>query len=279
MGSRMARRLVDAGHEVTVWNRTRSRAEPFAAAGACVADQPADAARASEVVITMVRDAAALAAVTEGADGVVAGLAPGSLLVDMSTVGPAAIRRLAEQMPDHAELLDAPVLGSLTEAEEGSLRIFVGGEEKLVERAKPLLTVLGEPLHIGPLGLGAAAKLVANSTLFGAIGVLGEAIALGESLGLSRESLFAVLAPTPVGAQAERRRAAFEAATYPPRFALALALKDAELVTEAAASAGLELRVAEAARAWLAEATDDDWGELDYSAVLARIAGQPRPSG
>ena len=275
----MARRLVDAGHEVTVWNRTRNRAEPLAAAGARVADQPADAARASEVVITMVRDAAALAAVTEGADGVVAGLAPGSVLVDMSTVGPAAIRRLAEQMPDHAELLDAPVLGSLTEAEEGSLRIFVGGEEALVERAKPLLTVLGEPLHIGPLGSGAAAKLVANSTLFGAIGVLGEAIALGESLGLSRESLFAVLAATPVGAQAERRRTAFEAATYPPRFALALALKDAELVAEAAASAGLELRVAEAARAWIAEAADDGWGELDYSAVLARIAGQPRPSG
>jgi 3-hydroxyisobutyrate dehydrogenase-like beta-hydroxyacid dehydrogenase len=247
--------------------------------GARAADDPAEAASRSEIVITMVANPEALAAVTEGADGLLAGLASGSLLVDMSTVGPAAVHRLAAEMPDGTGLIDAPVLGSITEAEEGTLHIFIGGDDALVERAKALLGVLGEPLHVGPLGSGAAAKLVANSTLFGSIGVLGEAIALGEGLGLSRESLFAVLASTPVGAQAERRRAAYEKATYPPRFPLALALKDADLVAEAAASAEVELRVAEAARAWLAEAAAEERGDLDYSAVLARIAGQPRPPG
>jgi 3-hydroxyisobutyrate dehydrogenase-like beta-hydroxyacid dehydrogenase len=201
MGSRMARRLLDAGHELTVWNRTPSRAEPLAAVGARAADDPAEAASRSEIVITMVANPEALAAVTEGADGLLAGLASGSLLVDMSTVGPAAVHRLAAEMPDGTGLIDAPVLGSITEAEEGTLHIFTGGDDALVERAKALLGVLGEPLHVGPLGSGAAAKLVANSTLFGSIGVLGEAIALGEGLGLSRESLFAVLASTPVGAQ------------------------------------------------------------------------------
>jgi 3-hydroxyisobutyrate dehydrogenase-like beta-hydroxyacid dehydrogenase len=195
----------------------------------------------------------------------------------MSTVGPTAINELAGRMPEGTHLVDAPVLGSLTEAEGGSLRIFVGGDTELAERARPVLDVLGEPLYVGPLGSGAAAKLVANSTLFGVIAVLGEAIALGESLGLSRASLFAVLAATPVAAAAERRRAAVEEGKYPPRFPLSLALKDAELVAEAAAAAGVELRVAEAARRWFAEAAEEGWEDLDYSAVLARISGQSRP--
>lgn len=276
MGSRMARRLVDAGHDLTVWNRTAKRAEPFAA-GARVADDPAGAASGAEIVITMVTDADALAAVTEGVHGALAGLAPGALLVEMSTVGPAAVQRLSESMPADAGLVDAPVLGSISEAEQGSLRIFLGGPEKLVERAKPLLGALGHPLHVGPLGSGAAAKLVANSTLFGTIAVLGEALALGEGLGLARESVFAVLAGTPVGPQAERRRQAFENAEYPRRFALSLARKDADLVAEGAVDAGVDLRVAEAACAWLAEADEAGWGDLDYSAVLARIAGAEKP--
>ena len=257
MGSRIARRLLDAGHHLTVWNRTAAKAE---ALGVPVAASPAEAAAGSEAVVTMVTDPAALRAVTEGPDGVAAGAA-GTTVIEMSTVGPAAIERLAEQVP---ELLDAPVLGSLSEAEEGRLSIFAGGEEALFERWHGLLEALGTPVYVGPQGSGAAAKLVANTTLFGTIGVLGEAVALADALDLPREKAFEVLATTPLVAQAERRRPALESGDYAPRFPLRLARKDADLIAEL----GLDLRLLEAARSWLAEAGD---GDRDYSAVLERI--------
>src|SRR5439155_143956 len=115
-------------------------------------------------------------------------------------------------------------------------------------------------------GTGAAAKLVANSTLFAVIAALGEAIALGEKLGISRDKVFEVLAATPLAAQAERRRSALEQDSYPPRFKLSLARKDAELLVEAAKGAGVDLRLAEAARSWLADAERAGLGDLDYSA-------------
>ena len=125
-------------------------------------------------------------------------------------------------------------------------------------------------LHVGPVGAGTAAKLVANSTLLGALGVLGEALRLGQKLGLSPEATFEVLAATPLAAQAERRREAFETGQYPLRFALALALKDAELIS--AAADGLDLKVAEAVRDWFAKAVEEGAGEDDYSSILAVIA-------
>ncbi len=264
MGSRMAKRLLEAGHELSLWNRTAAKAEPLVALGATAAATPAEAAAASEVVVTMVTDPDALRTVTEGPHGVCTGLVPGATLVEMSTVGPAAVTRLASTLPPEVELLDAPVLGSLSEAEAGTLAIFVGGEPELFDRHRELLAVLGTPLHVGPSGSGAAAKLVANTTLFGVIGVLGEALALAQALGLSRESAFDVLAATPLSGQAERRRPALESGEFPPRFPLRLARKDADLI----ADQGLDLRLVEAARSWLAEAGD---GDQDYSAVLLRI--------
>jgi len=261
MGSRIARRLREAGHELTVWNRTRQRAE---ALSATVAETPADAARRAEVVITMVADPEALRAVTEGPDGVAAGARSGTTVVEMSTVGPEAISRLRSLL--RTDLLDAPVLGSISEAEGGTLSIFVGGDETVFEARRPLLEALGTPMYVGPSGAGAAAKLVANTTLIGAIGVLGEALALGDRLGLSRDEVFEVLAKTPLAEQAARRRATFERGEYPPRFALRLARKDADLVGET----GIDLRLVAAARSWLAEAEARD-GDLDYSAVLAWI--------
>jgi 3-hydroxyisobutyrate dehydrogenase/2-hydroxy-3-oxopropionate reductase len=258
MGSRIARRLLDAGHELTVWNRTRAKAEDF---GVPVVNSPAEAASRVEVVITMVTDPTALAAVTEGPEGVVAGVGDGTV-IDMSTVGPAAVERLASVL--ETDLLDAPVLGSLSEVESGKLSIFVGGDETVFERRRELLETLGKSLYLGPQGSGAAAKLVANSTLIGVIGILGEAIALGDALGLSRDSVFDVLGTTALASQAARRRPAFESGDYPPRFPLRLARKDADLISEL----GLDLRVVEAARSWLAETEGDD---RDYSAVLERI--------
>ena len=271
MGSRIARRLLEAGHEVVVWNRTAEKAAPLVAAGAVAAPTPAAAAERAEAVLTMVADPAALRDVTEGEQGVAAGAVEGTTVIEMSTVGPDAERRLASVLGERVGLLDAPVLGSRAEAESGTLKIFVGGPPELVERWTPLLSVLGSPLHVGEVGAGAAAKLVANTTLVGTIGLLGEALALGEGLGLSREKTFEVLAATPLAAQAERRRESVTSGEFPPRFALYLARKDAELVVAAAREAGVDLRLTEAARSWLAEAEEVGLGDRDYSAVLARI--------
>jgi len=259
MGSRIARRLLDAGHELTVWNRTREKAE---ALGFQVAATPAEAAAGSEVVITMVSDPPALQAVTEAPDGVAAGAGDETTVIEMSTVGPAAITRLAGVL--QSQLLDAPVLGSLSEAESGTLSIFVGGDETVFHARRELLEVLGKPLYVGPQGSGAAAKLVANSTLLTVVGAVGEAVALADALGLSRESAFDVLGRTALAEQAERRRPGLESGEFPPRFPLRLARKDAELIAEL----GLDLRLVEAARSWLAETEGDD---RDYSAVLERI--------
>jgi 3-hydroxyisobutyrate dehydrogenase-like beta-hydroxyacid dehydrogenase len=271
MGSRIARRLLDAGHELVVWNRTAGKAAPLVEAGAVAAATPAEAAARAEVVLTMVADPAALRDVTEGEAGVAAGVGEGATVIEMSTVGPDAVHRLGSVLGERAGLLDAPVLGSRSEAEEGTLKIFVGGPSELAARWTPLLAVLGSPLHVGSLGSGAAAKLVANTTLVGTIGVLGEALALADGLGLSQEKAFEVLAATPLGPQAERRRESIESGEYQPRFALYLARKDAELVVATAREAGVDLRLTEAARSWFAEAEEEGLGDRDYSAVLARI--------
>jgi 3-hydroxyisobutyrate dehydrogenase-like beta-hydroxyacid dehydrogenase len=175
-------------------------------------------------------------------------------------------------------LLDAPVLGSLAEAEAGELKIFVGGPESVVERWTPLLSSLGSPIHVGPLGAGAAAKLVANATLFGTLTLLGEALALADRLGLERGSTYEVLAATPVAGQAERRRDAVETGDYPVRFSLSLARKDADLIAEAAARSGADLRLAAAAGSWLADAANAGWGDRDYAAVIAHILSARAPS-
>lgn len=270
MGSRIAARLLDSGHELVIWNRNPGKAEPLVALGASTAASPAEATRRADAVMTMVSDPEALREVTEGSEGLAAGATDATTVVQMSTVGPAAVQRLASILPGGAGLLDAPVLGSLVEAASGTLTIFVGGSESLVERWRPLLSTLGSVVHVGALGAGSSAKLVANSSLFGTLGVLGEALALADSLGLSRQSTFEVLAATPLAAQAERRRPSVESGEYPARFPLSLARKDSDLILGAAEASGAELRLAAAARTWLAEA-DRGRGDEDHTAVLARI--------
>ena len=273
MGRRFAGRLLAAGHDVIVWNRTPAKAAELVERGALAAASPADAARRAEAVITVVSDPAALHVVSEGPDGIAAGVDGSTTVIEMSTVGPETVRWLASALPAGTELLDAPVLGSVSEAEEGTLEVFVGGPAPLAERWAPLLSVLGSPIHVGPLGAGASAKLVANATLFGSITVLGEVVSLADQLGLSRDVTFQVLAATPLAGPAERRRPSIVDSDYPLRFPLSLARKDAELIVEAARAAGIDLRVLEAARTWLADAEDSGAGDRDYSSVLAKIIG------
>jgi 3-hydroxyisobutyrate dehydrogenase/2-hydroxy-3-oxopropionate reductase len=224
-------------------------------------------------VITIVADPPALRAVTEGPDGIAAGADASTTVIEMSTVGPAAVRWLASAFPPDVGLLDAPVLGSLSEAEEGTLSVFVGGPAPLAERWTPLLSALGSPIHVGALGMGASAKLVANATLFGTIALLGEVVALADGLGVSREVTWSVLSSTPLAGPAERRRPSIEGGAYAKRFALALARKDSQLIVDAGKEKGVDVRLLDAARAWLAEADEAGFGDRDYSTVLAKIIG------
>ena len=276
MGSRLALRLLDAGHQVVVWNRSPHKATSLIARGAIAAATPRDAAASTRILVSMLADPHALQSVSEGPEGIGAGAHPDLVVVEMSTVGPAAVRRLASLLGPQARLVDAPVLGSIAEAESGRLTIFAGGAAEIVDEVEPLLSDLGTVLRVGPHGAGAAAKLVANAALLGTLAVLGETLALAAALGLSREVTADVLASTPLAEQAERRLAQIEAGDYPRRFALSLARKDADLILEAGSAAAAKTPALEAVRAWLRAAETDGRGEADYTAMLATMLRKPR---
>src|SRR5262245_17089224 len=273
MGRRIAERLLEAGRKVTVWNRTPGPAAELADKGAIAPGTAAEAASGAEAVIILVSDSRALMEVVEGANGVAAGATSGTVIVQMSTVDPPTIDRLARALPVGVDVLDAPVLGSVAEAESGSLKIFLGGSDRLIDRTRSLLTVLGSPLHVGGLGAGTAAKLVANNALFGVLGLLGESLSLGRSLGLPQGRLFDVLDATPLAAQAHRRRTAIDSGEYPARFSMSLARKDARLIAGIARTYGVDLRLAAAALSWFESAVDAGLGDKDYSAVLGYVVG------
>lgn len=279
MGAPMAARLLDTGDHVVVWNRTPERAVPLVERGARLAASAAEAAAGAEGVFTMLSTPEAVEAVLFGPEGVVHGLAPGATLIEMSTVGPDVVRSVAARLPDGVHLLDAPVLGSVAQATEGTLKVFVGGGDgsdgHVVERWLRVLERFGRPMHLGPLGSGAAMKLVANATLVSLMATLGEALALADGLGLDQGAVLDVLADSPIGVTARSKRSRVESGSYPPNFKLALAAKDARLVTEAAAAAVTPARLAGAARGWFEEAEAAGLGELDYSAVVAHLRGRP----
>ena len=277
MGVPMSARLLAAGHALTVWNRTTSKADDLRAGGATVAPTPAAAVRDAEVVVTMLSDPEALEAVVFGPEGAARELRQGATLIDMSTVGPDAIRSIAERLPG-IDVLDAPVRGSVGAAESGSLRIIVGGSEEAFERCRSVLEAMGEPTLVGPLGSGAAAKLVNNLAGISSIAVLAEALALADRLGLDREATLEMLTTSPIGSVVQNVGDRVRQADHRPHFKAALAAKDLRLAVEAAASGGLELPVAEAAQRRYAEVIRAGLGERDWS-VLATFVTDPTASG
>jgi len=279
MGAPMATRLLQAGHELTVWNRTPDRAKPLAAAGATVARSPAEAGSGATLAITMLATPEALKDVVLGAEhGLVRALGPGQMYIDMSTVGPHTVRSIAAQFPQGVAVVDAPVRGSVSQAAEGRLEIFVGASDEDFEHARPILASLGSVGHVGGLGAGAAMKLVANLALGASIAAVGEALALGEALGLGRAPLLNMLEGSQLGPAVKAKRANIESDHYPPNFKLRHAAKDLRLVIEAADAVDRDLKVSAAARAWLDAAVEGGAADLDYSAVVATIVGEePKP--
>jgi 3-hydroxyisobutyrate dehydrogenase-like beta-hydroxyacid dehydrogenase len=195
MGTAITRRLLDAGHTVTVWNRTREKAEPLLEAGARSADSPREVAEQSEVVFTMVTNTAAVQAVTEGPDGILAGLAPGKVYVDMSTASPANTRALAEKVAAvGAEMLDAPVSGTSITIEQGKASVMVGGDEDAFERVKPVFEAIGPKVfHIGPSGSAVTLKIAINLQLAVQMLAFSEGVLLAEKSGIARERVVEVM--------------------------------------------------------------------------------------
>jgi len=195
MGSRMAKRLLDAGHNVTGYNRTKSKARWLLDAGMKWGDTPRAVASAAEITISMVANTQALQAVTSGAEGILAGLDAGKIYIDMSTVSPAASRDIARQVEAKgARMLDAPVSGSVTTLEEGKLSIMAGGDRQAFERALPILQAIGPKVtHVGANGLAVSMKIATNLSLAVQMLAFSEGVLLAEKSGIARETAVEVL--------------------------------------------------------------------------------------
>lgn len=271
MGERMGGRLLDAGHELAVYNRTRARTAALEARGAAVADTPRAAAEGASFLATMLSDAVAVRATAQGESGFLA--APGDRLwVDMSTVSPAESRELAvEANRQEVRVLDAPVSGSLGAAVKGMLVILVGGAAEDVAAAKPLFDILGRAtLHMGPSGAGSATKLAVNAFLLATMVAGSEALKLGSAEGVQRQELLDAFARTEiVPAWALGKLESLGGGEVRTAFSLALADKDLRLVDETAAAVGLELPLARTVAGVYARALAAGLGQRDFSAVDA----------
>jgi 3-hydroxyisobutyrate dehydrogenase-like beta-hydroxyacid dehydrogenase len=190
MGALLVRRLIDAGHEVTGWNRSSDKAAPLIAAGMGWAETPRAAAERAEAVFSIVTDAAAVKAVALGDNGIIAGLRKGGVYIDMSTISPDASRAVAEEFAKPGlTMLDAPISGSPVTVQQGNASVMVGGDEAAFERMKPVLLAIGPKVtRIGGNGLACQMKIAVNLLLMVEVIAFGEAVALAEKGGVAREA-------------------------------------------------------------------------------------------
>ena len=246
MGTFMAGNLRKAGFEVTVWNRTPGKAADLLALGAHEAGSPAEVARAADVVVTCVSDTPDVEAVLFGADGVAAGLAPGALVIDCSTISPDATRGFAARLAEQGVgWVDAPVSGGSEGAKNATLTIFTGGTEADVERARPVLGAMGKTItHFGPAGAGQAVKAVNQVVISGVYLAVAEGIVLSMKAGLDPAAVVSALGGGVAGSWILANRSAkMVNNVYPLGFKTALHLKDLGIALEMARSLGVTLPV------------------------------------
>jgi len=270
MGAAMARRLVEAGHRVAVWNRTASKCAPLAALGARVAPTPRDAASGAELVISIVNDSPDVEAVLLGPDGAAQGAAPGTLVVDMSTIDPAAARRIGEALRARGiAFLDAPVTGGDVGAREGTLSILVGGATADLERAREVLSAMGKRItHCGPTGAGqtmkAANQVLCAVTLLGVV----EALHFAGRNGLEPALLLEALAAGAGGSWTlSNYGPRIARGDFAPGFKVKLLLKDLRIVFAAAQAAGVPLEGTALARRLLDDVAASGGAELGTHAM------------
>jgi 3-hydroxyisobutyrate dehydrogenase-like beta-hydroxyacid dehydrogenase len=272
MGARMAANVRRAGFELTVWNRTRAKAESWAREhDAAVADDPAALGRASDVVVTMVVDAAQVESVLLGEHGVAEGAPEGLLCVDMSTIGPLAATQIGRALWERGiHFLDAPVTGSSPKAEDATLTIMVGGEEADFTRAKPVLDAMGELIvHVGALGHGQTVKVINNAVAAVNTAVVGEALLAAKRAGVDLDALIEVMHAGSGGSpMLDLKAGPMREHDYTTLFKLAHMLKDLRLCREAAETDGVRMEFAVLVEEVLRQADERGLGERDFAALI-----------
>jgi 3-hydroxyisobutyrate dehydrogenase-like beta-hydroxyacid dehydrogenase len=278
MGSRIAGRLLDAGNELYATNRTKSRAQPLIDRGLQWRDTPRKVAAAVDVIFSMVSDDAALDAITSGPDGILAGLKPGTVDVDMSTVSPKASRAVAEQVKSlGAQMLDAPVSGSIPQAESGALAIMVGGDEQAFAKVEPLLREVGHAVtYIGENGQGLALKLAINISLAVQTLAFSEGLLLAERDGVDPRLAAEVMSATPIGSPMLKARIPL-LLELPEQawFDVAMMQKDIRLALQAAQTVGVPLPSAAAADQMLTRARELGYEHRDLAALHEVLSRTP----
>jgi 3-hydroxyisobutyrate dehydrogenase-like beta-hydroxyacid dehydrogenase len=280
MGAAMVGTLCRAGVEVVVYNRTRAKADAAAeGTEAAVAATAREAAASAQVVLSSLADDAAVGAAYTGRDGIVAGLQPGAVVCEASTIDPGTVRRLRPLVEDRgASLLDTPVSGSVSTVEAGQLTIMAGGDPEVLERVRPVLDPLAKQIfHVGELGAGAVMKLTVNSVLHGLNLALAEGLVLAERAGVERAVAYEVFAASAIAAPfVHYKREAFEHPGRPPvAFSLDLVAKDLDLILALAAEAGATMEQAAINSRVVEAAVAAGLGGHDLSELATYLRGAP----
>jgi 3-hydroxyisobutyrate dehydrogenase-like beta-hydroxyacid dehydrogenase len=282
MGSRMVKRLLGAGHTVTGYNRTRAKAQWLLELGMRWGETPAAVAQATDVVLSMVANTAALQAIASGTTGVLAGLRPGAVFVDMSTVSPAASRALAAQAAAlGAQMLDAPVSGSVSTLEEGRLSLMVGGDRGAYERVVPILQDIGPRVtYVGGNGLAASMKIATNLSLAVQMLAFSEGVLLAEKSGIARETAVEVLLNSVIASPMVKYRGPFVLGLPGEAwFDVNMMQKDLLLALEMGRELDVPLPTTAVTNEMLTAARGMGLADQDFAVVfevLARMAGLTR---
>jgi 3-hydroxyisobutyrate dehydrogenase/2-hydroxy-3-oxopropionate reductase len=276
MGGAMARRLAGHGFDVTLYNRSPGRAAELATAiAATVADTAREAVAGASTVVVSLADDAAVRQVYAGADGLAAGVAPGAVVLETSTIAPATVRSLDPLVSQRGALLvDAPVSGSVPVVERGELTFLIGGPAEAVDKARPVLDALGTTVfQLGPLGSGATMKLAVNAVVHGLNQALAEALVLAERAGVDREKAYEVFAASAVAAPFVhyKRNSYVDPEGTPVAFMLDLVAKDLALIENLAADVGARMDQVGTNRRVVEEALTKGYGARDLSALASLL--------
>ena len=271
MGEPMAMRLLQANFPLVVWNRTGERLAAITAAGARAAATPRELAAESDAVLTMVTDDAAVNSVYLGSDGLLSASVKGKLFADMSTILPATVASIASAVFDRgASFVDAPVAGTVQPARDGRLLIFAGGSAEDVERLKPVFNVLARRIdHLGPVGSGAAMKLVHNALLSTYWAVFAEAMAMGSRYGLDLKRMLDVISESPANfAALGVKTPLLLGQSSEVGFNISNVRKDLHAIVKFAESTGVPLPIVQAALAKYEQAIADGHAEEDVASMV-----------
>ena len=274
MGKPMARNLMEAGYELTVFNRSPEKAEELGKDGASVASSPTEVAEKNDIIVTMLPDSPDVRNVVAGENGVLEGIKEGSLLVDMSTISPVVTEEVAAKVRERgASMLDAPVSGGDIGAIEGTLSIMVGGSEEDFERARPLFDVMGRTVnHVGPTGAGQVTKAANQVVVALTIEAVSEALVLGSKGGVAPEKILDVLSGGLAGNKVmEVKREKFLSHEFDPGFRSELHHKDLGIALAAGREYGVVLPVTAIVDQMLLAMKQRGWGGEDHSALLRVI--------